>query len=441
MSLAFDQIAGLLSDARARTLALLEPLTEDDLRRQHHPLMGPIIWDLGHIAHFEELWLLQNAVEADPTGRVQFGEMPGTFNPFENPRGVRGALDLPTRAEALEVMATIRRRVLAALPALLEAAPDHPLLREGFLLHMVAQHEMQHGETILQTLQLKQGAPYDAPRGFVPPAALPMRREMVRVPGGRVTLGTDDQSWAYDNERPEHPVELAPFLIDATPVTNGDYLAFMEAGGYETRDVWSEPGWAWLHDPDRDGAGTAAPKYWHLADEGWMVTQFDRTLPVPPDHPVCHVCWYEAEAYARWAGKRLPTETEWEVAATWDPATGAHRLWPWGDEPPSAGMANIDQLSFGTAPVGAYPRNISPVGCYGMIGDTWEWTASDFTPYPGFSAFPYPEYSKPFFGTTSRVLRGGSWATRPAVARATFRNWDYPIRRQLFAGFRCARDA
>jgi iron(II)-dependent oxidoreductase len=155
---------------------------------------------------------------------------------------------------------------------------------------------------------------------------------------------------------------------------------------------------------------------------------------------VCHVCYHEARAYATWSGKRLPTEQEWEVAATWDAEAGSAREFPWGATPVSPELANVDQLGFGTAAVGAYPANVSPLGCVGMIGDVWEWTASDFGGYPGFEPFPYPEYSEVFFGSEYKVLRGGSWATRPAVARPTFRNWDYPIRRQIFAGFRCARD-
>jgi len=166
----------------------------------------------------------------------------------------------------------------------------------------------------------------------------------------------------------------------------------------------------------------------------------DHRAAVDPRRPVCHVCAHEAEAFARWAGKRLPTEQEWEAAATWDPATGTRRAYPWGDEAPTRELANLDQLAFETAPVGAYPRNVSPIGCYGMIGDVWEWTASDFAPYPGYETFPYPEYSEVFFGPEYRVLRGGSWATRPGAARSTFRNWDYPIRRQIFSGFRCAAD-
>ena len=166
----------------------------------------------------------------------------------------------------------------------------------------------------------------------------------------------------------------------------------------------------------------------------------DRTVPLPADHPVCHVCYHEAEAFAGWAGKRLPTEHEWEVAASYDPSNGAKRDYPWGNEPPDHSRANIDQLAFGTASVGAYPAARSPMGCVDMIGNVWEWTSSNFLPWPGFEAFPYAEYSEAFFGNEYRVLRGGSWATRPGAVRNSFRNWDYPIRRQIFSGFRCARD-
>jgi iron(II)-dependent oxidoreductase len=167
----------------------------------------------------------------------------------------------------------------------------------------------------------------------------------------------------------------------------------------------------------------------------------DITRPLDPTRPVCHVCYYEAEAFAAWAGKRLPTEAEWEVAASWNPSTGRAQTFPWGDAPADSISANIDQLAFDTAPIGTHDRNLSPIGCYGMTGDVWEWTSSDFTGYPGFESFPYKEYSEEFFGPDYKILRGGSWATRPGAIRNTFRNWDYPIRRQIFSGFRCARDA
>jgi iron(II)-dependent oxidoreductase len=425
-------IAEELLEARARTLLLVAPLTDDELRMQHDPLMSPILWDLGHIAHFEELWLTRNL-----DGPIEFVEMPGMYNPFEHPRSKRGSLPLPGLARIREVLDEIRGRVLGRL-ATLDFAADNPLLRDGYVYRMVLQHEYQHNETILQTLQLKQGAPYVPYARFELPAAgrpAAAMGDMVRFPGGTVEIGTDDRTAAYDNERPRHAVEVAPFRIDVNPVTNGDYLVFIGDGGYATREYWSEAGWRWLTE-----SGASAPKHWEWRDGAWLARVMDRVAPVDPSHPVCHVCWYEAEAYARFAGKRLPTEIEWETAASWDPATGTGRRYPWGEAPLSRHLANVDQLGFGTAPVGAYPRNVSPLGCAGMIGDVWEWTASDFGPWPGYESFPYPEYSEAFFGTEYKVLRGGSWATRPGAVRNSFRNWDYPIRRQIFSGFRCARD-
>ncbi len=360
------------------------------------------------------------------------------YNPFEHPRSTRGALPLPGLAEIRAALDEIRARVFARL-ATVDPDSDHPLLHDGYVYRMVLQHEYQHNETILQTLQLKRGRPYaPAVRRELPGAVYRpdgAAGDMVRFPGGVVPIGTDDRSAAYDNERPRHGVEVAPFRIDVHPVTNGEFLAFMAAGGYDARELWSEAGWRW-----RTENAVSAPKYWALREGVWFTRSMDREEPVDPSHPVCHVCWYEAEAYARFVGKRLPTEIEWEVAASWDPATGESRTYPWGEEPPTPSLANLDQLGFGTAPVGAYPLNVSPLGCSGMIGDVWEWTASDFLPWPGFTSFPYREYSEVFFGDEYKVLRGGSWATRPGAIRNTFRNWDYPIRRQIFSGFRCARD-
>jgi iron(II)-dependent oxidoreductase len=429
---AVERITELLREARERTIRLIEPLSDDDLRIQHDILMSPVVWDLGHIAHFEELWLNRNV-----HGTVEFGEMPGLYNPFEHPRRVRGALDLPGREEVLEVLAEVRQRVLDKLETLDLDAGD-ALLRDGYVYAMVAQHEYQHDETILQTLQLKRGEPYRAPRAYtVPEPRIHVAvGSMVRFPGGEVPIGTNDRRVAYDNERPRHLVHLRPFSIDVAPVTNAGYLEFMEDGGYRRRELWTDAGWAW-----KETDNAESPKYWVRNAEGaWHVRTFDRMGPVDPRRPVCHVTYHEAEAYARWAGKRLPNEFEWEAAASFDPASGEHRVFPWGNDAWTPEHANLDQLAFDTAPVGAYAKNVSPSGCYGMIGDVWEWTSSDFRGYPGYQTFPYPEYSEVFFGTEYKVLRGGSFATRPGAIRSTFRNWDYPIRRQIFSGFRCASD-
>ena len=429
-----DEIVDLLTEARSRTLLLVSTVSDEDRLVQHDPLMSPIVWDLGHIGHFERLWLVES-VDGGPDGSE--GRR-GMYDPFENPRSVRSALPLPGNLACREFLDRTRRTVVDRLPTL-DLEGDDPLIRDGFVFRMVLQHEYQHNETILQTLQLKRGDPYRPPERWPvpePPAAHPFGNDvMVRFPGGRVEIGTDDRSTVYDNERPRHEVDVAPFLIDAAPVTEEAYGRFVAAGGYQDRDHWSDQGWAWLQE-----SGVAAPKHWRREGEGWTVLIMDRVRPLDPRLPVCHVCFHEAEAYGRFAGKRLPTELEWEAAATWDPDTGSKRSYPWGEEPPTPELANIDALSFQTAPIGSYPRNVSPIGCYGMIGDVWEWTSSDFRAYPGYQTFPYPEYSEVFFGDEYKVLRGGAWATRAGAIRGTFRNWDYPIRRQIFSGLRCARD-
>jgi iron(II)-dependent oxidoreductase len=432
-ALSREETADLLAEARARTELLISPLCDEDLRAQHDTLMSPIVWDLGHIGHFEEVWLLEKLAGGGADGEG----LRGMYNPFEHPRVSRGALALPSLDECRGYLRRVREAVLGRLGSISPNGAS-PLTRDGFVYRMVLQHEYQHDETILQTLQLKRGEPYAAPRGgTLPPRApsAPAPGTMVRFPGGIVEIGTDDGSVAYDNERRRHAVELEPFWIDAHPVTTGEYLAFVHDGGYGTPAVWSAQGWAW-----RREAELLAPKHWTLTPRGWTERFMDRVGLVEPNRPVCHVCYWEAEAYARWAGKRLPTESEWEAAASWDPDTGMQRAYPWGDAPPTPRHANLDQLLFETTPVGAYPAGVSPIGCWDMLGNVWEWTSTDFGGYPGYETFPYREYSEAFFGDEYKVLRGGSWATRFGAIRNTFRNWDYPIRRQIFSGIRCARD-
>ena len=421
-------LAAQLDAARTRTLELLAPLSDEDLVRQHSPLMSPLAWDLAHTGHFEELWLVRTL-----TGeRVSDGRFDRVYDAFEAPRAERPDLDLLSPAEARAYVAAVRSRVLEVLEDV-ELDPDDRLLRDAFVYGLIVQHEYQHQETILATLQLRDGA-YPFADEPLPPRSPQMEPE-VFVEGGSFVMGTDDEPWAYDNERCAHELELPPFWIDTVPVTNAAYLRFVEAGGYSEPRHWSEEGWAW-----RTEAGLEHPEFWQRDRSGWTRVRFGRREPLPGAEPVQHVCWFEADAYARWAGKRLPTEAEWEKAATWDPA-GEKRRYPWGDEEPADEHASLGQRRFGPAPAGSFPEGASACGCRQLLGDVWEWTSSEFNPYPGFQAFPYREYSEVFFGSEYRVLRGGSWATHPVVARPTFRNWDYPIRRHIFAGFRCARDA
>jgi iron(II)-dependent oxidoreductase len=408
----------LLDDARRRTLALVESVRDEDLDRVHDPLMSPLVWDLGHIAAFEDLWLAQRTGGLAPLRP----ELSVVYDADETPRAERGDLPYLRRDEALAFMAATRERSLSVLDR---------VARVGPVWEMVAQHEHQHNETMLQTLQLAESGVYSPERRTFP--AGDGRPRTVRIDAGPFPLGEPDAEFAYDNERPQHTVHVPAFEIDRTPVTNGAYLEFVADGGYRRPELWTDEGWSW-----RDANRVERPLYW-TADG--RVRSFDRTERLDPDLPVMHVSWYEADAYARWRGARLPTEEEWEKAASWDAAAAEKRRFPWGDEPPDDSLANLDQLGFGPAPTGAYPDGASPYGVLGMTGDCWEWTASDFGGYPGFRAWPYREYSEVFFGGGYKVLRGGSWATRPSVARATFRNWDFPQRRQIFAGFRCAVDA
>jgi iron(II)-dependent oxidoreductase len=421
------RIAADLEEARRRTHELLLPVDDERLMTQHDPLLSPLAWDYGHIGVFEELWLVQSLSDS-PADE----ELLHAYNAIENPRHTRRRLELMDRERTLVYLADVRQRVLALLDEVdLEAAD--PLLRGGFVYDMIVQHEHQHDETILQALQL-------LPGGYLgqlpaPPAGRAAEPDMVPVPAGRYPIGSDGHE-PYDNEHPRHEVELDAFRIDRVPVTNGDFLRFMADGGYARQELWSASGWEWILT-----FAAEAPEYWARDGGGWQVSRFGLSVPVEPERPVMHVCWFEAEAYANWAGKRLPTEEEWEVAASWDPAQGRPRRHPWGDDPATARLANLDQRLYGPAPAGAYPDGASALGCEQMLGDVWEWTASDFVGYPGFRPFPYPEYSEAFFGGPFKVLRGGSWATRPRVARGTFRNWDSPLKRQIFSGFRCAADA
>jgi iron(II)-dependent oxidoreductase len=423
------RIAGELIAARARTSELTDCVDDADLIRQHSPLMSPLVWDLAHIANQEELWLLRNVGGREP----MHPEIDPLYDAFEHPRSERPTLPLLPPAEARKYARDVRGRVLD----LVETAPltGPRLVTSGFAFGMIVQHEQQHDETMLITHQLRQGAPVlTAPAPGAPPAdALGLPPEVL-VPGGPFTMGTSSEPWALDNEGPAHTVDLAPFFLDTVPVTNAAYLDFIADGGYDEPRWWSRAGWE-----HRQRAGLAAPLFWRW-DGQWVRARFGVTEPVPPAEPVLHVCWYEADAYARWAGRRLPTEAEWEKAARFDPETGESRRFPWGDGAPEARHANLGQRHLQPAPAGSYPDGAAPCGARQLIGDVWEWTASDFLSYPGFSAWPYREYSEVFFGDEYKVLRGGSFAVNQSVCRGTFRNWDYPVRRQIFSGFRTARD-
>ncbi len=423
-----------LEERRARSHEMIGVLDDDALHRQFDPIMSPLVWDVGHIGNFEEIWLLRRLGGHAPHD-VRYDEL---YNPFDNPRWVRGDLPLLDRAAASAYAADVRAEALDLLSRL-DLDPADPLLRDGYVIRMVAQHEAQHQETMLQALDLAPGigAYALAARPLRPRARTVDDTERITIGGGPFALGTDDTAAAYDNERPRHRIELAGFRIDRFPVTNRRYGRFVAEGGYRRRELWSDDGWAWRQQVDHE-----APQGWiPEADGSWSVRRFGWRRPLDPAEPVMHVSWFEAEAFARFEGGRLPTEAEWEKAATWGPDAKRPRRYPWGDAPPTPDRANLDQRGWGPAPVGSYPAGASAYGVEQLIGDVYEWTASRFLPYPGYRTFPYPEYSEVFFDDPEfRVLRGASWATSPSVARSTFRNWDYRKRRQIMSGIRLAWD-
>jgi len=427
------EIAAALRATRERTLELVAPFSDAELERVQSTLMSPLVWDLGHIAAFEDLWLVHRH-----GGRpLLHEELADVYDAFETPRAGRGELPFLPAPEARDYLREVRDRALDVLAT--DGSGD------GVIAELIVRHEQQHNETMLQTIQLAQleglglGGPgprrTDAARGSAP--ARPTGLELIEIPGGECTIGageSNEHGFAYDNERPRHRSDVRAYLIGRTPITNASYLTFVEGGGYERREWWSDEGWSWKEDYD-----ITRPQSWtaDLRSE-WRLTGLE---PLDPDRPVVHVSWFEADAFARAHAGRLPTEREWEKAATWDQEQHAARRHPWGDERPEPGVhANLDQRAGGPIAAGSLTVGASPYGVLGMIGDVWEWTASDFAGYPGFRAFPYREYSEVFFGSQYKVLRGGSWATRPRLASASFRNWDLPQRRQIFSGVRIARD-
>jgi iron(II)-dependent oxidoreductase len=421
-----DSVAGGLEAARHRSLALTE-LDDVELTAQHSPLMSPLVWDLAHIGQQEDLWLLRggNAAAQGLLAR----DVERLYNAFEHPRATRVGLPLLSPRESRAFVADVRGRVLDGLDRVGDPPPD------GLFTHrMVEQHEQQHVETMLATHQLRAGEPVlgggvPLPRGRLLPA------DSVLVPAGPFVLGVDaeDEPWSLDNERPAHTVDLPAFRIGRVPVTNGEWQQFIDDGGYTEPRWWTATGWR-----HRVTAELERPLSW---SRDGSRRRFGVVEPVPPDEPVQHVCFHEAQAYAAWAGARLPTEQEWEKACAWDPVAGRRRRWPWGDADPDPARANLGGAALRPAPVGAYPGGASAYGMEQSIGDVWEWTSSRFDAWPGFSPMLYADYSKPFFGGDYRVLRGGSWAVGGAAIRPSFRNWDLPVRRQIFCGVRLAWDA
>ncbi len=435
------QIKQWFQSCRSATLALIDDVDAETFCRQAHPDFSPVGWHLGHIIYTEALWVLERCANLPP----QFPAYHRLFAQDGLPKDERQ--NLPTLADILHYGQKVRSHVFTYL----DSAPiDHQENLWRFLL----QHESQHSEIIALVLQLQRwrrgwglgirhqqsempiedpgvaqgdGSAASARYRYLhskqaasnPRDPVHTSTALVHVPAGAFEMGQDSLD-ALDNESPIHLVSVPEFWIDRYPVTCADYQVFMASGGYQTADWWSEAGWRWLQTHP-----VAKPLYWSDSPE-WA------------DHPVCGVSWYEADAYARFAGKRLPTEAEWEKAARWQPNQSSCTTYPWGDALPTSQHCNHDHWIGHTTPVDAYPKGRSALGCDDMLGNVWEWTADWFQGYPRFKPYPYAGYSQTYFDGRHKVLRGGSWATRPWSLRSTFRNWYHPDVRQIFAGFRCA---
>jgi gamma-glutamyl hercynylcysteine S-oxide synthase len=451
------QLIEALQETRERTLELVDDLNEEQLMGPLLKIVNPLRWEIGHLAWFQEFWVLRHLRNLAPI--LKHGDE--LYDSARVAHDTRWDLPLPDRDATFAYMRQVLERVIEQTSYGSHGLKDAEGYDEEYFLNLVLLHEQMHAEAITYTRQTL---------SYLPPAigvavkqaddeAVPDRvriaeevltliqtdnilRGDAEIPGGKFTLGTaSKQGFVFDNEQLAHHVEIGPFTISKTAVTNAEFQAFVEDNGYIRRELWTAEGWQW-----RSGVSAEHPVYWRWEGNGrWLRRNFDEWVVLDERLPVIHVNWYEADAYCRWAGRRLPTEGEWEMAASAEPAPGGRgiarykRPYPWRIGSPTPELANLDWRAMGCIPVDALPAGDSAFGCRQMIGNVWEWTASDFTPYPGFIAGPYKEYSEPWFGD-HKVLRGGCWATRSRLIHNTYRNFYTPDRRDVWAGFRtCAQ--
>jgi iron(II)-dependent oxidoreductase len=430
-----EELIDALVDARRVELELIEGIADSQMLGRKAHFLEPPIWEMGHVGWFQEYWILRHL---DHAGTL----LPGSdevYDSFNVSYKLRWDHAYPSRRETHAYIGEILKRSIGRLESRIPGAQDVYFYTLGAL------HEDMHTENltlILQTLGYARPklSLFDRACGD-PPVDPAYKPHDIAVPGGTFLLGAmPDEPFVFDSEKWAHPVEVKPFCISSTSVTNAEFSAFTDDGGYRRRQLWDRRGWDW-----RRREGVEHPLFWSRAAGGrWFERGFDQVVPLEPWHPVVHVNWYEAEAYCRWAKRRLPTEAEWEMAASAEPTpdgrslTGRKRRFPWGDDPPTPKRANLDYQAGGTVDVRALAAGDSAFGCRQMIGNVWEWVADTFQPYPGFVCDPYQEYSQPYFGE-KKVLKGGCWTTRSRLIRNTWRNFFKRHRRNIFAGFRtCA---
>lgn len=422
-------IMDLYKRVRARTMEIVAPLEIEDYVIQTAEFMSPPRWHIGHTS-----WFFETVLQAHKPGyKIYSEEFLFYFNSYYEGFGARierpkrGTKSRPTVRETVAYRNHIDEQMLAFLPS-----ADQSVLS---VVRLGLEHEMQHQELLvydIKHLLCDQFQPKMKPL----PEPVSRVEGMAEVEGGLFWIGDEGRDFSFDNEKPSHQVFLRDFQIDRGLVTNGQFLNFMRDGGYQNFRWWFSEGWETVKQEHWQ-----APLYWELHDTEWMIRDFTglHSVDTRADEPVSHVSYYEASAFAKWAGKRLPTEAEWEKAACYDAERKVKRRFPWGDTDPDSGNTNLFENGFwSVSPVGAFPSGSNPYGCQQMIGDVWEWTTSDYVPYPGFKT-EFDEYNDKWF-VNQKVLRGGSFATPQSHIRTTYRNFFHAHERWMLSGFRCARD-
>ncbi|MEE9385240.1 MAG: selenoneine synthase SenA [Nannocystaceae bacterium] len=424
------QLVASLEDARSKLISIFDDLEGERLigPALHH--VEPPLWEVGHVAWFQEYWLLRHLDQHPP--RLPHGD--GIYDAIKVSYKQRTKHDYPSKQETLDYAAGVLQAAIGRL------ATRIPSPQETYLYQLCTLHEYMHTENMISVRQsLAYPAPMalrgrtlpDVDRSYVDRSYVPRD---IEIPAGPFEMGSSGSTaFAFDNELPHHTVDLPSFRIASTAVTNAQYREFVRDGGYATRSLWDRRGWQW-----RRREAATQPRFWTRRDDDWAQHRFAEVVPLEPWHPVCHVNWHEARAFCRWAHRRLPSEAEWEKAACWGPDANQASPRPWGEAPATTERANIDCAAGGTVDVRALARGDSRYGCRQMVGNVWEWTDSILEPFSGFTPGPYRDYSMPYFGQKP-VLRGGAWLTQPALARNSYRNFFIRHRRTMYAGFRtCA---
>jgi len=425
-----NELLQQFKETRNRTLELVKNLEKDDFVVQTAPYMSPPKWHIGHVS-----WIYEAIIsKIDKNYKFHSKELSEYLNSYyqqfglPHDKGLRGIISRPTTNEIFQYFNTINQKVEKFIETHELNEQEKKLIITGF------HHECQHQELLVYDLQHLLAEQYLPVRKNKKSIQENKQKEFVKIKGGIFEMGYNGKEFSYDIELPEHKTYLEDYEIGIFPITNREYLEFMNDGGYETYKYWLSDGWEKVKSNN-----WKSPMYWEKIDDEWYVRDFLGIRKINPNEPVCHVSYYEADAYCKWAGKRLPTEAEWEKAACWNETKQEKTIFPWGNNSPTEENCNLlESYHWGCTEIGTYPRGKSPSGCEQMIGDVWEWTSSEFVGYPGFKT-GFDEYNDKWF-TNQKVLRGGSFGTPKMSIRGSYRNFFRLDERWLFSGFRCVEN-